>query len=467
MVKASLKKVFIKNFKSLHDCEIDIGKMNVVVGANASGKSNLIEAFRLLKKIYIEKDPFPFLEWWGYENVVWQRKEELPIIIGLLFDIEGYDIYFETNFTGAGGKFQILREIFEIKGYVKVEKEGEWIAAKNDADFIENIIKNSNKYEIRHGGKIRLKKEKNQYIQNRKIRLDSDQNLLEYSISENIIWVSTEIIEKSTGKKFGNFILAQKLIGQWNKQSDAKPEQIKILCPSFGYKEYFPPESLYDTFISASLCQIAASTIYYIINKMSILYPLNIRLMKIPQPFRREEILKEDGSSLASVFHSIYLKEGKIPEEIYNPLSLVFPKIDVRPHITDDGRVMIKFFEDGFGLLPPNTSDGIYKILTVLIAIYLKPPLLIVDEIENSLHPETLALILDTIKASDIQAIITTHSPVVVDMTEPDDMVLVEKEQGESRFKRIKDPDKLRDFLKEKGITFSTGWLYGEISQIE
>jgi hypothetical protein len=52
-------------------------------------------------------------------------------------------------------------------------------------------------------------------------------------------------------------------------------------------------------------------------------------------------------------------------------------------------------------------------------------------------------------------------------MTEPDDMILVEKERGESRFKRIKDPDKIRDFLKEKGIKFSTGWLYGELSHIE
>ena len=78
-----------------------------------------------------------------------------------------------------------------------------------------------------------------------------------------------------------------------------------------------------------------------------------------------------------------------------------------------------------------------------------------------------MELILDTIKASDTQAIITTHSPVVVDMTEPDNMILVEKEQGESKFKRIKDPDKIRDFLKEKGITFSTGWLYGEIFHIE
>jgi predicted ATPase len=189
--------------------------------------------------------------------------------------------------------------------------------------------------------------------------------------------------------------------------------------------------------------------------------------MKIPQPFRREETLKDDGTNIASVYHTIYLKEGKIPEEIYNPLSMVFPKIDVRPHITDDGRVMIKFFEDGLELLPPNTSDGFYKILTMLIAIYLKPPLLVIDEIENSLHPSTLELILDTIKIGDTQAILTTHSPVVVDMTELNDIILVEKEQGESKFKRIKDPEKIKEFLIEKGITFSEGWIYGDLFKTE
>ncbi|VVB52170.1 DNA replication and repair protein RecF [uncultured archaeon] len=458
MVKASLKKVFIKNFKSLHDCEIDIEKMNVVVGANASGKSNLIEAFRLLKKIYVDKDINPFSEWWGYNNVVWQRKEELPIIIGLLFDIEGYEIYFETNCSGVGGKFQILREVLDIKDYLYINKEGEWVTIFHNSGFIENVIKNIHGYEVPYGGKKRLKNEEKQLIKGKKFRGDLEQRLLESGyIKDLYLWEtgSGELIEKNTGKKF---TISTGRVPKISPQKDEKVERITIFSPAVNYESKYYPTPLYN---------IASDVILSTMNKLLILYPLNIRLIKNPQPFRREEKLKEDGTNISSVYHTIYLKEGKIPEEIYNPLSIVFPKIDVRPHITDDGRVMIKFYEEGFELLPPNTSDGIYKILTVLIAIYLKPPLLIIDEIENSLHPETLELILDTIKASDIQAIITTHSPVVVDMTEPDDMILVEKEQGESRFKRIKDPDKIRDFLKKKGITFSTGWLYGEISHIE
>ncbi len=197
MVKGSLKKVFIKNFKSLHDCEIDIGKLNVVVGANASGKSNLIEVFRLLKKIYVEKDPFPFLEWWGYDNVVWQRKEELPIIIGLLLDIEGYEVYFETNFTGVGKNFQILREIFDIRGYLKFEKEGEWIRVKHDVNFIEKIFNNFDEYDVEPESKVRtILKQKNKLMEERRFRVDLQTRLFE---SLRFGYPSIKIIEKKYG----------------------------------------------------------------------------------------------------------------------------------------------------------------------------------------------------------------------------------------------------------------------------
>jgi predicted ATPase len=444
MVKASLKKVFIKNFKSLHDCEIDIGKLNVVVGANASGKSNLVEAFRLLKKIYVEKDPFPFLEWWGYNNVVWQRKEEMPIIIGLLFDIEGYDVYFETNFTGTGGNFQILRELLDIRGYVKFEKKGEWTAVKHDMKFIDAVIEKPQKYNVSSEGKLIISKHKDNLIKEVKIAWGELPNLLDLIQDFKYIKEFNNIDEKNAAK------ISYEKIDDWEIFAPV------VVVRRYKEKEYY-----------GNIYAVSSNRILLTLEKLSVLYPLNIRSMKNPQSLRREESLKEDGSNIASVYHTIYLKEGKIPDEIYNPLTMVFPKIDVRPHITDDGRVMIKFLEDGLELLPPNTSDGFYKILTLLTAIYLKPPLLIIDEIENSLHPSTLELILDTIGLGDTQAIITTHSPVVVDMTDLSNIILVDKEHGESKFKRIKDPEKIKEFLIKKGITFSEGWIYGDLFKTE
>ncbi len=459
MVKTNLRKVVIKNFKSLHDCEIDIGKLNVMVGANASGKSNLVEAFRLLKKIYVDKDINPFSEWWGYNNVVWQRKEEQPITIGLLFDIEGYEVYFEIACTGAGGKFQILREVLDVRGYVKFEKEGEWIAIIHNPDFIDDVIKNPLKYEASPKARAKLKKGKSRLTKEIKYQVDMEQKLLEYSFFDI---PGDDFTEKKTGK---SFILCNFPASMLSSKISKKSEEITILYPAIYYEGEF--EDGTPLSFSESLLGIVNESIISSFSKLLILNPLNIRLIKSPQPLRREEILKEDGTNIASVYHTIYLKEGKIPEEIYNPLSMVFPKIDVRPHLTDDGRVMIKFLEEGLELLPPNTSDGFYKILTVLIAIYLKPSLLIIDEIENSLHPSTLELILDTIKIGDSQAIITTHSPVVVDMTELSNIILVDKEQGESKFRRIKDPEKIKEFLIEKGITFSEGWIYGDLFKTE
>jgi predicted ATPase len=46
-----IKVLHVKNFKSFKDVKIELGKFNVVIGSNASGKSNFVEIFRFLKDI--------------------------------------------------------------------------------------------------------------------------------------------------------------------------------------------------------------------------------------------------------------------------------------------------------------------------------------------------------------------------------------------------------------------------------
>jgi predicted ATPase len=47
----TLEKLTIKNFKSIREQTLSLGRLNVFIGANGSGKSNLIEAFRFLRAI--------------------------------------------------------------------------------------------------------------------------------------------------------------------------------------------------------------------------------------------------------------------------------------------------------------------------------------------------------------------------------------------------------------------------------
>ncbi|HHI30177.1 MAG TPA: DUF2813 domain-containing protein, partial [Candidatus Methanoperedenaceae archaeon] len=46
-----IKKIKVSNFKSFEEEEIELGKFNVLIGANASGKSNVINILQFLKDV--------------------------------------------------------------------------------------------------------------------------------------------------------------------------------------------------------------------------------------------------------------------------------------------------------------------------------------------------------------------------------------------------------------------------------
>ncbi|BES81719.1 hypothetical protein [Pyrodictium abyssi] len=59
-------------------------------------------------------------------------------------------------------------------------------------------------------------------------------------------------------------------------------------------------------------------------------------------------------------------------------------------------------------------------------------------------------------------AIVATHSPVVVDAAKSlDEVALVEIEAGETKVRRVRDPERLAEKLRELGVTPSEALLYG------
>jgi len=47
----AITKVKVSNFKSFDELEVELRPLNVVVGGNASGKSNFLEIFRFLRDL--------------------------------------------------------------------------------------------------------------------------------------------------------------------------------------------------------------------------------------------------------------------------------------------------------------------------------------------------------------------------------------------------------------------------------
>lgn len=84
-----------------------------------------------------------------------------------------------------------------------------------------------------------------------------------------------------------------------------------------------------------------------------------------------------------------------------------------------------------------------------------------VEEIENSLDPRTLGLVVDEIRravrARRTQVIVTTHSPQLLDMVLLDHLVLVQRSPaGEPLFRRPADQLEVRKWAE----SFSPGQMF-------
>jgi predicted ATPase len=83
-----IHEVAVKNFKSLKDVSLSLGQRNVLVGPNLSGKSNLIQVFRLLNQIVSAAPgtyglPNAIQALGGFAEVFWKGSELGPISIAL------------------------------------------------------------------------------------------------------------------------------------------------------------------------------------------------------------------------------------------------------------------------------------------------------------------------------------------------------------------------------------------------
>ena len=110
---------------------------------------------------------------------------------------------------------------------------------------------------------------------------------------------------------------------------------------------------------------------------------------------------------------------------------------------------------------PLQLSDGTLRFIC-LATLLLQPPELqpnpiIIDEPELGLHPLTLTLLAEMVRSATEarKVIVSTQSADLVGEFEPEDVVVVNRRNGESLFERL-DSGLLQDWLKE----YSVGQLW-------
>lgn len=84
-------------------------------------------------------------------------------------------------------------------------------------------------------------------------------------------------------------------------------------------------------------------------------------------------------------------------------------------------------YEAGFEVTSSGLSEGTLRILALTLLAYIEdaPRLLVVEEPENSIHPQAIATVLDSLRSLyDSQVWVSTHSPVVLASTKLPELLI-------------------------------------------
>jgi predicted ATPase len=197
---------------------------------------------------------------------------------------------------------------------------------------------------------------------------------------------------------------------------------------------------------------VGAALFSLFLRNIVVILGIDWKAVRSPQPPVKQTRLLPDASNI--VPHLYTITRGNVPESLVEAVRYVFPVRGMRFE-EKDGNLLLKLATaDGAELDQTNMPAGVLKTLIIETALYTSPALLVVDEFENSLHPEAQQFLIDEIRGRGVYAVLMTHSTVVLDYVKtPSEVVLLSLENGETKARRL--GEEVKERLKKSGLTLS------------
>jgi predicted ATPase len=158
------------------------------------------------------------------------------------------------------------------------------------------------------------------------------------------------------------------------------------------------------------------------------------------------EILKPDASNLAAFLFFLKEKEKDYYDKIVQSIRLVAPFFDdfnLRPSKLNPEKIQLEWKEKGSDeyFNAHYLSDGTlrYICLATLLLQPKLPSIILIDEPELGLHPYAIVLLASLIRSAShrTQLIISTQSVQLVNQFEPENIIVTDKIEGQSHFKKL------------------------------
>lgn len=201
-------------------------------------------------------------------------------------------------------------------------------------------------------------------------------------------------------------------------------------------------------------------------------FVLNSQLIRKASPPGQGKRFKPDGSNLPWVIESLCKTPDKTAERRFQDwlahLRTALPDLaDIRTVERQDDKhkyLMIRY-DSGFELPSWMVSDGTLRLLALTLPPYLTDfsGVYLIEEPENGVHPRAVETMIQSLSSVyDAQILLATHSPVILSILEPDDVLCFAKtEEGATDIIRGSEHPKLKAWRGEEnlGVLFASGVL--------
>jgi hypothetical protein len=174
-------------------------------------------------------------------------------------------------------------------------------------------------------------------------------------------------------------------------------------------------------------------------------YSIFPNTVRAPQAISSSSSLDPDGKNIASILKQMTRETRRTRERIVRALRLALPittGLLVRSAAGFYAPVLTVREKGGeqHELNMSQISDGTLRLLGMLTAFYQPraPRKIALEEPEQMIHPALLMIVRDAIEdyvssSADNQCFITTHSPYLVDLFKPGEVIAVEFDNGETK----------------------------------
>ena len=413
----SLTKVWAKNFRSIEYAELELGPLTVLVGPNASGKSNLLDLLCFLGDTAREGLETAISRRGGIESI--GRRSPSGRILGpeIGFEYRSQDGTLTYSFAlnrRRDGEYQVKREIARLKPLESDDLPPEFKITNG------LLTKPSLKRALRQ---IKESGEKNGHT-------DIINHLVKNTGRQDLQLLAPEAFRHTS-------MLAFYLLQTGTMQS------------SLGFHLHTNLERARDF--------LGKVWIYHI-------FP---NLLRNPQKVAESHPMAAGGENLASVLQDMNHSKGRFLPDLKDALTFAVPGVrDIRVKSAGSYYVVeINHERDGgtekgswFDL--SHESDGTIRLLAMLTALFQDPApsLICLEEPELAIHPGAMAVLSDTMVEASLrgQVLVATHSPDLIDRLPIESIRAVTTEDSATRVGIIAD----HQLKSVKEDLFSPGELH-------